>query len=368
MAVLSEEQTMLRDMAREWAKNESPVSEFRKVRDSGSAAGYDPAAYGQMAEMGWAGIIVPEAHGGSDFGWLSLGLVIEEIGKTLTASPLAPSAVVASALVLAGSDAQKSRWLPKLASGETAATLAVDEGPRHDPERIEAKAERSGDRWTLSGTKAFVPEGDGADLFLVAARAGEGVGLFLVPGDAVGVIRSQRRMTDARSHAEVRFDGVELGADALAGEADGKLLDQVLDRARILAAAEMLGLAGAAFDMTNAYLKQRVQFNQVLSTFQALQHRMADLFSRLELMRSAVEGALETLDSGGDVREAASLAKAMANDAAHLISNQAIQLHGGVGMTDEYDIGFYLKRSRILENQWGNSSFHRERFARLNGY
>lgn len=368
MAVLSEEQTMLRDMAREWAKNESPVSEFRKVRDSGSATGYDPAAYGQMAEMGWAGIVIPEAYGGSDFGWLSLGLVVEETGKTLTASPLVPSAVVATALVLAGTDAQKSEWLPKLASGETVAALAVDEGPRHDPDGIEAKAERSGDGWVLTGTKAFVPEGDGAGLFLVAATAGDGVGLFLVPADAQDVSRSQRKMTDARSHAEVRFEGVKLDGGALVGEADGKLLEKVLDRARILAAAEMLGLAGAAFDGTNAYLKQRVQFNQVLSTFQALQHRMADLFTRLELMRSAVEGALETLDAGGDVRESASLAKAMANDAAHLISSQAIQLHGGVGMTDEYDIGFYLKRSRILENQWGNSSFHRERFARLNGY
>lgn len=368
MAVLSEEQTMLRDMAREWAKNESPVAEFRKVRDSGSAIGYDPAAYGQMAEMGWAGIVVPEAHGGSDFGWLSLGLVVEETGKTLTASPLAPSAVVASALVLAGSEAQKSEWLPRLASGAAVATIAVDEGPRHDPERIETKAERSGDGWTLTGTKRFVPEGDGAHLLLVAARAKEGIGLFLVAGDAEGVSRSPRSMTDARSHAEVRFDGAELGAEALVGEADGKLLEKVLDRARILAAAEMLGLSGAAFEATNAYLKQRVQFNHVLSTFQALQHRMADLFTRIELMRSAVEGALEALDSGGDVREAASLAKAVASETAHLVSNEAIQLHGGVGMTDEYEIGFYLKRSRILEAQWGNAAFHRERWARLNGY
>lgn len=368
MAVLSEEQTMLRDMAREWAKNESPLSEFRKVRDSGSAVAYDPAAYRQMAQMGWAGVVIPEAHGGSDFGWLSLGLVVEEAARTLTASPLVPSAVVASALVLAGSDAQKSEWLPKLASGETVATLAVDEGPRHDPEKVEAKAERSGDGWTLTGTKTFVPEGDGAGLFLVAADAGEGTGLFLVPADADGVSRSHRSMTDARSHAEVRFESVKLGDGALVGGADGKLLEQVLDRARILAAAEMLGLSGAAFEATNAYLKQRVQFNQVLSTFQALQHRMANLFTRIELMRSAVEGALEALDSGGDVREAASLAKAMASETAHLVTNEAIQLHGGVGMTDEFDIGFYLKRSRILEQQWGNAAFHRERWARLNGY
>ncbi|MES2095863.1 MAG: acyl-CoA dehydrogenase family protein [Pseudomonadota bacterium] len=357
MAVLSEEQTMLRDMAREWTSNESPVTAWRTVRDANDATGYDPAVYGEMAQMGWSGVIVPEALGGSDFGWLSLGLVIEELGKTLTASPLAASSVAASAIILGGSDAQKQQWLPAIASGELVATFALDEGPRHDPANI--KASVSGGK--LSGTKAFVAEGDSAGLFVVAAADG----LYLVDGSASGVSRSRRHLTDFRSHAEVTFDGA--AADMLAsGGAD--LLDAVLDRARVLAAAEMLGMAGQAFETTLAYLKQRVQFGQVLATFQALQHRMANLFSEIEIMRSAVEGGLAAIDRGGDTRQAALLAKTKANEVGHLMSREMIQLHGGIGMTDEYDAGFYLKRMRVLEASWGNTSYLRERFALLSGF
>lgn len=359
MAVLSEEQTMLRDMAREWTQNESPVGAWRKVRDANEAGGFDAGAYGTMAEMGWAGIVVPEAYGGSDFGWLSLGLVLEELGKTVTASPLAATAAAASAIVLGGSDEQKQAWLPRIASGEIVAALAVDEGPRHDPAKIETRVSDG----RLSGTKAFVAEGDAAGLFVVAAADG----LYLVDGAAEGVTRSRRQLTDFRSHAQLTFD--KAPADKLAsGKTEGALLDDVLDRARVLAAAEMLGLAGQAFDTTLAYLKQRVQFGQVLSTFQALQHRMAALYSDIELMRSAVEGGLAAIDSGGDTRQAAVLAKAKANEVGHLMSREMIQLHGGIGMTDEYDAGFYLKRMRVLEAMWGNTSFLRERFATLNGF
>ena len=356
MAVLTEEQTMLRDMARDWAGNESPASAWRKVRDANEAVGYDAGAWGKMGEMGWTGIIIPEAHGGSDFGWLSLGLVIEELGKTLAASPLAASAVAASAILLGGSEAQKARWLPRIASGELVATLAVDEGPRHDPAAIAAKVEGG----KLSGTKAFVAEGDSAGLFVVAAADG----LYLVETGA-GVTVSRRHLADFRSHAEVRFDSA--AAEKLA-EGGDTLLDAVLDRAAVLASAEMLGMAGQAFDTTLAYLKQRVQFGQVLATFQALQHRMANLYSEIELMRSAVEAGLAAIDRGGDTRQAASLAKGKANEVGHLMSRELIQLHGGIGMTDEYDAGFYLKRMRVLEQMWGNAAYHRDRFARLSGF
>ena len=371
MAVLNEEQTMLRDMAREWSKNESPVSAFRKVRDAGEAIGFDPAAFAAQAEMGWTGVIIPEAYGGSDFGYLSLGLVLEETGRTLTASPLGTTALAAaSALILGGSEDQKQAWLPKIASGEVIAALAVDEGPRHDPSKIAAQAEKSGDGWVLSGDKAFVSEGDSAHLFVVAAQTGEGVGLFLVPGDASGITRKPRNMVDARSHAAVSFDGVKLDDDALIGSADGAdLLDQVLDRARAGTAAEMLGLSVQAFEDTLAYLKTREQFGEILSRFQALQHRMAHQFTQIELMRSTVEGALEAIDAGrDDIAQLASLAKATACDTLHLVSREMIQLHGGIGMTDEHHAGFYIKRARIPENAWGNASFHRERYARLRGY
>ena len=356
MAVLNEEQEMLRDMAREWSTNESPVAAFRKLRDSDNTEGFDRDAWKTMAEMGWTGVIIPEDHGGSDFGWLSMGLVAEELAKTLAASPLTISTVASSAIILGGSDEQKEKWLPRIASGEVIATLAVDEGTRHDPSKIETSVTDG----KLSGKKSFVPEADGADLIVVAATDG----LYLVEkGD--GVTLTKRHLVDQRSHADIAFDGA--AADKLAGGGEG-LLDDVLDRARILTASEMLGMAQQVFDTTLDYLKQRVQFNQVLASFQALQHRMADLFGDLAMMRSAVEGGLQALDSGFGVSRAATMAKAEANRVLHKMASEGIQLHGGIGMTDEYDVGFFLKRARVLEARWGNSSYLKDRFASLSGY
>ncbi|MEH6742799.1 acyl-CoA dehydrogenase family protein [Hyphomonas sp.] len=356
MAVLSEEQEMLRNMARDWATKESPVAEFRKVRAAGQPQAYNADAYAAMAEMGWAGIIIPEAHGGSDFGFLSAGLVVEELGKTLTASPLVATTIAASAILLGGSDEQKAKWLPRLASGETVATLAVEEGTHCDPSAIETSF--SGGK--LTGKKAFVHEAHGASLFVVAAKDG----LYLVEkGD--GVSLTTRKLTDQRSHADIQFAGA--AAEKLEGGGDS-LLGDVLDRARVLSAAEMLGMAQAVFDTTLDYLKQRVQFNQVLATFQALQHRMADLFADLAQMRSAVEAGLQAVDSGFGVARAATITKAEANRVLHAISNQGIQLHGGIGMTDEYDVGFYLKRARVLEASFGSTTWLKDRYAALSGY
>ncbi|GGA53348.1 acyl-CoA dehydrogenase family protein [Sphingomonas psychrolutea] len=355
MAALNDEQTMLRDMVREWADNESPVTAFRKLRAAAPVEGYDPAAWRALSEMGLPGIVIPEAFGGTAFGYLSLGLVLEQLGRNLAATPLASTAAAASAIVLGGSDAAKAEWLPKIASGAVIATLAIDEGPVHDPAKISASV--SGGK--LSGTKAFVAEGDSASVFVVAASDG----LYLVTGDT-GVTRAPRHMTDSRSHAQVTFDGAP--AERLG---DTKLTAQVIDRATAITCAEMLGMAEQAFHTTNDYLKTRVQFGQQLSTFQALQHRMAKMFTELELMRSAVEGALEAIDAGrSDLDQAVSLAKAVASDTLHLVSREMIQLHGGIGMTDEHDAGFYIKRARVLETMWGNAAFHRERFAQLNGY
>lgn len=356
MAVLSEEQTMLRDMAREWVDNEAPVTAFRKVRNAAPAAGYDEAAWKEQAEMGWAGVLIPEEHGGVGMGFLSLAQVLEQLGRNLVATPLSSTAAASSAILLGGSDAQKAQWLPRIASGELVATLAIDEGPRFAPDRIETQVE--GGR--LTGTKAFVAEGDSAGLFVVAASDG----LYLVSGDE-GVTRSRRHLVDFRSHAEIRFDGAR--AERLEG--GGDLLTAVTDRAAAALCAEMLGMAEAAFAQTNDYLKTRVQFGQVLASFQALQHRMAKMFTELELARSAVEGAFEAIDAGRpDVSIAVSLAKAVMNDTLNLVSREMVQLHGGIGMTDEHDAGFYLKRSRVLEAMWGSASWHRERFARLSGY
>jgi alkylation response protein AidB-like acyl-CoA dehydrogenase len=361
MAGLTDEQVMLRDMAREWSDKENPVSAFRKARDAGHSEGYDPAIYTEMAQMGWTGIVIPEEHGGSDFGFTGLGLVLEELGRNVAAAPLAASSAAAIAIILGGSDAQKAKYLPRIASGELVATLAIDEGAHHNPDRIETAVEGG----KINGTKAFVAEGDSAGMFVVAAKDG----LYLVDGDADGVSRAKRAIVDSRSHAEITLRDVAVGNESRLAEGGDDLLDKVLDCARVIACAEMLGLAVQAFATTNDYLKTRVQFGQVLSSFQALQHRMAEMFGDIEMMRSAVETALSALDSDIDsAAEAVAVAKATANDTVHRITHEMIQLHGGIGMTDEHDAGFYFKRARVLESQWGGSGYHRERFAKLNSY
>ncbi|MDP3745597.1 MAG: acyl-CoA dehydrogenase family protein, partial [Phenylobacterium sp.] len=288
MAVLNEEQSMLRDAAKSWTQEKSPVTAFRKMRDSGAELGYDVNAWNEMAEMGWAGVIIPEEYGGSDFGYLSLGLILEETGRTLTASPLLASGLAAaSALVLGGSDAQKSAWLPKIAAGEVVGALAVDEGAHHAPEKTALKAEKSGAGYKLSGTKTFVLEGMAAGVFIVSARTSgapgdtKGITLFVVPADAKGISRKRLALADSRGAANVSFDNVEVGADAVLGEADNgwDLLEKTLDRARAGVAAEMLGAAVQAFEVTLDYLKVRVQFGQVIGSFQALQHRAAKMFT-----------------------------------------------------------------------------------------
>ena len=375
MAVLSEEQSMLRDAARTWTQEKSPVTAFRKMRDSNAPLGYDPAAFAEMAEMGWTGVIIPEAYGGSEFGYLSLGLILEETCRTLTASPLLSSALAAaSAIILGGSEVQKSEYLPSIASGELVATLAVDEGAHHAPEKTALSAKKSGSGYSLTGTKTFVLEGMAAGLLVVSARtsgkAGEtdGISLFLVKADGKGVSRKALKLADSRGAANVAFDGAE---GQLLGE-EGKgwlLLEKTLDRARAGLAAEMLGAAIQAFETTLDYLKVRVQFGQVIGSFQALQHRAAKMFTDLELSRSCVEAALQAIDDdSADVPELVSLAKAKMGDTLHLVSNEMVQMHGGIGMTDAHDAGLYMKRARVAEALFGGASFHRDRYASLMGF
>lgn len=369
MAVLSEEQSMLRDAAKSWVQEKSPVTAFRKMRDSGAELGYDVAAWNEMAEMGWAGVIVPEEYGGSNFGYLSLGLILEELGRTLTASPLLSSGLAAaSALILGGSEAQKQAWLPKIAEGTVVGALAVDEGAHHHPEKVALEAKQVGDKYVLTGKKTFVLEGMAAGIIIVSGRVGDKVELFLVPADAKGVKRTRLHLADSRGAANIEFAGVEVGADA---KLDGgaALLEKVLDRARAGVAAEMLGSAVQAFETTLDYLKVRVQFGQVIGSFQALQHRAAKMFTDLELSRSAVEAALAAIDADSpDTPELVSLAKAKMGDTFHLVSNEMVQMHGGIGMTDAHDAGFYLKRARAAEAAFGNQAYHRDRYARLQGY
>ncbi len=379
MAVLTEEQTMLRDGAKAWTAERSPVSALRALRDSGEGRGFDPAVWREMGEMGWAGVVAPEAHGGSEFGHLGLGLILEETGRTLTASPLLSTALIgADALTLGGSAEQQAEWLPRIAAGEVVVALALEERAQHDPARTACLAERTGwtggGGWRLTGSKTFVLDGMAADLLLVAARhAGapgeaEGVALYLLDPAADGVTRTRLNTVDSRGAAALVLRGAP--AQALGSvEGGAAVLEQVLDRARAGAAAEMLGVALQAFETTLDYLKARTQFGVLIGSFQALQHRAAKMFTQLELTRSCVEEALAAIDRGSnDVRAACSLAKSMAGETLHLVSNEMVQMHGGIGMTDAADPGLYLKRARVLEAAYGGASHHRDRYARLLGF
>ena len=378
MAALTEEQSMLKDQASSWAKEQAPVTRFRGMRDSGVETAFEPATWEAMVEMGWTGILVPEAYGGSDLGYLTFGVVLEELGRQLTASPLFASALVgATALKLGGSDAQKQHHLPKIVDGSEVLTLAVDETPRHAPAHVELAATQTADGFELSGNKTFVVEGLAATTLVVAARTsghvgdGEGITLFLVPADAEGVSRSRLAIVDSRGYANLSFANVAVGADAVLGTVDegAGLLTDILDRARAGLGAEMLGTAAQAFDMTLEYLKTREQFGRVIGSFQALGHRAAGLFTGMELARSCAEAALQAIDAEADnVPEMVSLSKCRVGDFLHEMSNQLIQIHGGIGMTDEFDAGFYLKRARALEALYGNQSYHRDRYARLLGF
>jgi len=378
MAILTEEQSILKDAAKSWVTDRAPVSALRALRDAGHwAAGHDPALWRDIGAMGWAGVIIPEAQGGAEFGYKSLGLVMEEMGRSLTASPLHATLAAAGALILGGTAAQQEKYLPRIASGEIVAALAVDESAHHRPREVAMPADATAAGFELSGKKRYVPDAANADLLLVAARtagtAGEtaGITLFLVEKDAIGLNARPLHTVDGRAAADLEFDGVPVSADAVLGEVGRgwAVLDAALDRARATLAAEMLGTATAAFEITLDYLKTRTQFGQKIGSFQALQHRAAKMFTALELTRSAVEAALEAIDTGSrDTAALASLAKEQANEVLHLVSNEMVQMHGGIGMTDACDAGLYLKRARVAEALYGSSSFHRDRYARLGGF
>ncbi len=374
--VLSEEQQMLRDSARAFAAEKLPVSQLRALRSKGE--GFDKTAWKEMAELGFAGVLIPEEFGGSGFGYVGLGQVLEAQGRTIAASPLLSTALVgASALVLAGSQMQKETYLPQIASGDLLTALAVDEGAHHDPAHIKLSATKSAGGYTLSGDKRYVVDGAEAGLLIVAARTsgGEndanGITLFLLPAGAKGVSRTALKTLDAHAAANISFANVEVGADAVLGSVDdgSATLDAILDRARIGLAAEALGASDAAFDMTADYLKVRKQFGQLIGSFQSLQHRAAIMFTELELTRSCVGAALAALDANANnIGELASLAKARAAETLHLVSNETVQMHGGIGMTDAHDSGLYMKRARVLEALYGGESFRRDRYAKLGGY
>ncbi|HEY0850904.1 MAG TPA: acyl-CoA dehydrogenase family protein [Bradyrhizobium sp.] len=376
--VLTEEQSMLRDSARGLISDNAPVSHLRALRDSKDATGFSRELWKSFAEMGFSGLLVPEEFGGSGLGCVEAGVIMEEIGRTLMPSPfLSTGVLAASALLRGGSAAQKVEYLPKISAGSLLATLAVDEGTKHRPLQTAMQAIRAGNGFRLTGAKALVVDGHTADLLIVAARtsgaAGEakGITLFLVNPKARGVATERTVMVDAHNAARIEFDNVEVDADGVLGEVDagGALLENLLNIGRGAVASEMVGLSEEVFGRTVTYLKERKQFGRLIGEFQALQHRAAELYIDIEISRAAVLKALQALDA--DIEKAAAavaVAKAKAGTTATRAVQEGVQMHGGMGMTDQFDIGFFMKRARVCEELFGDANFHADQLARSRSY
>ena len=379
MALLfNEEQQYLKDTAKDFVQKNAPINHFRELRDSKDETGYSKELWKQMAELGWAGILISEEYGGSDFGMMGMGGILEETGRCLVPSPLFATALLGASLIgLGGKADQKKDLLPKIAKGELTTAFALEEGSRHTPYRISTTAEKKGKNFVLNGKKTFVLDGHSADLIVLAARTSggiedqSGISLFLIDPNSTGLQRKRTHMVDSRNASEIHLKDVEVSETKLLGELDAgfSIIEEVLERGQIGISAEMLGNTLEAFDITLEYLKERKQFGAVIGSFQALQHRAAVMFAEIELTKSSVMGALNAVDENSNDRSRfASLAKFKAGETLHLVSSEAVQMHGGVGVTDEFDIGFFLKRSRVAEQIFGSSDYHLDRYATLSEY
>ena|SRR6056297_797188 len=378
MLVLNEDEVMLKDAAAGFLAGRATVSHLRKLRDSNDETGFDPAVWREMADMGWAGIAIAEAYGGLGYGYIGLGLVLEQAGRNLSASPLESSVLVAAtALAELGTEAQKECWLPAIASGDKILTLALQENPHHAPLRTALRATRDGDHFILEGSKCLVTDAHVADVFIVIARsegrpgAEHGLSAFLVEAGAPGVQVERRHLVDSRNVGVLTLHDVHVGSENVIGEIGAAWpgLSRTLDIASIGLSAALLGIATETFERTVAYLGERKQFGRVIGSFQGLQHRAAHLFAELELARSIVLQALQAIDAEDPgLPLLASAAKAKLCEVATLSTNEGIQMHGGIGMTDEHEIGFFIKRARVLQHQFGDYHYHLDRFARLSGF
>lgn len=369
---LDEPRRLLRDSAQAFLSERAPVSQLRALRDRADAKGYSPELWAAFGAQGYSATLVPEAFGGMGLGVAEAGLIAEQIGHTLAAVPYFSTAVLAAWLLRQGGQAeQQATWLPRIAQAGTVLALALDEHPRHRPHDIATTAVQSGGGWTIAGTKALVLDGHVADAFIVAARSAGGMVLLLVPADTPGLSVERTVMLDAHNAARVHFDGATVGATAPIGsvEQGAALFEGVLDVGRAVSAAELLGLADEVFERTVQYLQQRKQFGRVIGEFQALQHRAAELFCDLELARALVRQALQALDDGAaDAPLRVAQAKARACLSANRAVQEGVQMHGGIGMTDELEMGLFMKRARVLQALFGDAAFQMDRAAVLAGY
>ncbi len=377
--VLNEDQELIAKTALDFVEDRSPISRFRALRDADDELGYSRKLFKEMAELGWAGIPFDEKQGGAGMGLAELVLIVEALGRKLAPEPfLGGVAMGGSALSLSGDSALRDAWLPSVIDASKVVALAHQEvGSRYDIFAIETRAEISGDGYTLTGEKMQVLDAVGADAVIIPARISgqsgdrDGITLFLVEAGAKGLTVERQIRVDHRNAAILRLDGVACTAASILGTTGegGALLEEVIDRATVVLCAEMLGGMAEAFDLTLGYLKTRDQFGVKIGSFQALQHRAAKVYMEIELARSTVMAASRAVDAGDkQATRLVSLAKARCSDAYVLATNEGVQIFAGVGMTDEYDIGFYMKRARVAELTFGDAAFHRNRWATLGGY
>ena len=370
---LSEEQSFLKDTAKKFSRERTPTTHFRSIRDSKNPECFDREVWKEMAQQGWTGILVPEEYGGSNFGVAGIGVVLEELGRTLTPSPLFSTGVICASLIKeAGNDDQKKGFLTKIAAGDITMAFALEEGPRHNPFSLKVEAKKEGNSYILNGKKTFVIDGGFADKIIIAAKTSkDGISLFIADKDLKGMKITPTSMVDHKNAANIEFDNLEINENALLGSENNakEIIEKILDLGRAVLSAEMLGGALEAFEITINYIKEREQFGQKIGSFQALQHRAALMFTDLELCKSCVLEAITAFDEGSnDIQRVVSLAKSKIGEAFFNISNESVQMHGGVGVTDEYDIGLYMKRARVAEQTFGNSEYHRNRYAELTGF
>ncbi len=370
--ILNEERRMLRDSAQSFLADRAPVDQLRQLRDSADPNGYSPPLWTAFAEQGYSAILVPQDHGGLGLGVSEASLIAEQIGHTLAPTPFFSTAVLAAWLLRrAGGPAQQAAWLARIAEADTIMALAVDERARHRPAAIRTTAVREGDEWKIDGSKLLVVDGHVAQAFIVSARVDDGLALLLVPAGTPGLQVERTVMLDAHNAARLTFEGVRVPAGAIIGSAanGAALLEQVLDVGRAVAAAELLGLADEVFDRTVQYLKERKQFDRAIGEFQALQHRAAQLFCDLELTRAIVRQAVAAIDEGAkNTPLLVAQAKARACLTANRTVQEGVQMHGGIGMTDELDIGLFMKRARVLQELFGDAAVQMDRIAALSGY
>ena len=371
--VINEEQNMLKSSAKELLDLKSPISLMRELRDDNYNQ-FDPDLWKEMVEMGWTALTVPEEYNGLNFGYVGLGQVIEEMGKKLTVSPTISTVLVSTTIVgLSKNEVLKSKLFDEIMSGKKLCTLAHEESSHHNPNIDLSIISNNNDKFILNGKKRFVIDGTISDYLIVSANSESNGSLELVIIDSKskGITFNNKVHMDSKIYSDISFNNVEFSKDNfLSTENDGKkILKKALDIACVGLAAEMLGNIQQAFDMTIQYLKEREQFGVKIGSFQALQHRSAIMFGEIELCKSIVLKALQAIDSGDEnLPELASLAKSKLGLTSKLVTNEAVQMHGGIGVTDDADIGFFLKRVRVSQRIFGDSNYHLDRVAKFNSY